>query len=214
MYCWGSFNKLKKAISNASVLNILILIKLLIWRLTLVGKQSEQSSLRKGLAFVSRLLNRHEKDYEVIDKELLAMIWGVRHFRPYLYGHKFLIYTDHQPMTHLYNCKEPIARHIRWKLAMDEYDFDVKFKPGKANVVADCLSRYGVGGNNINDEYIEEKMVFMLKNAYEKFVHLKNNSRIINHNVIETRDNINRRIKSIPGVIFTPKKTNFIFFYY
>lgn len=86
---------------------------------------------------------------------------------------------------------------------MDEYDFDVKPK-AKANVVADCLSRYSINSNP--SENIEENLVFMLRSVYEKFAYLKNNSQITNHNVIETRDNINSGLKAISKVIFTPKR--------
>lgn len=71
-------------------------------------------------------------------------MWAVKHFRPYLYGKKFIIYTDHRPLAWLDSFKEPNSKLTRWKLRLSEYDFNVIYKNGKQNVNADALSRIKV----------------------------------------------------------------------
>lgn len=74
-------------------------------------------------------------------KELLAIVDSCKHFRPYLFGQKFTIETDHKPLTWLFSLKEPNQRLIRWKLRLEEFNFEIKYKKGKENKVADALSR-------------------------------------------------------------------------
>lgn len=95
----------------------------------------------RPIAFASRTLNKTEENYSTIEKELLGIVWGCKHFRPYLYGRKFTLYTDHKPLTYSLNLKEPNQRLIHWRLSLAEFDYDVHYKPGKQNVVADGLSR-------------------------------------------------------------------------
>lgn len=76
-----------------------------------------------------------------LEKELLAIVWACKHFRPYLYGSKFLIKTDHKPLQWLQNLKEPNSKLLRWKCLLSGFKFEVKFVQGKTNQVADSLSR-------------------------------------------------------------------------
>lgn len=95
----------------------------------------------KPVAYASRTLSDTETRYSTIERELLAIIWAVKHFRPYLYGNKFIIYTDHRPLAWLYSLKEPNSKLTRWRLRLQEYDFEIKYKNGKQNTNADALSR-------------------------------------------------------------------------
>ena len=72
---------------------------------------------------------------------MLAIVEACRHFRPYVHGRKFTIETDHKPLTWLWSLKTPNSRLIRWRIKLDEYDFEIKYKKGKENSVADALSR-------------------------------------------------------------------------
>lgn len=95
----------------------------------------------KPIAFYSRTLNSAERNYSTIEKELLSILESVKHFRPYLYGRHFTILTDHNPLVWLANMKTPNSRLIRWKIKLDEYQFDIKHLKGSSNYVADALSR-------------------------------------------------------------------------
>lgn len=104
----------------------------------------------KPVAFASRTLSKTEENYSTIEKELLAIVWACKYFRPYLFGRKFTLYTDHKPLTYIFNLKDPNSRLIRWRLSLEEYEYEIKYKPGKQNVVADALSRINLKNTEIN----------------------------------------------------------------
>ena len=93
------------------------------------------------ISFASRVLQNAELNYSTIEKELLAIIFAVRHFRPYIYGRKFTLVTDHRPLVWLYKLKDPVSRLGRWRVELFEYDYNIVYKPGKINCNADALSR-------------------------------------------------------------------------
>lgn len=98
------------------------------------------------IAFASRSLSPAEKKYAQLDKEGLAIIFGVKRFHQYLAGRKFVILSDHQPLQHLFNEKKSIspmasARIQRWALILAAYDYHIRYKPGKEHANADLLSR-------------------------------------------------------------------------
>lgn len=93
------------------------------------------------ICYASRTLTKTEENYSTIEKEMLAIVWTVKYFRPYLFGQKFTIITDHRPLTWLFSLKEPNSRLIRWRLKLEEYDYDIAYKKGVKNTNADALSR-------------------------------------------------------------------------
>lgn len=96
----------------------------------------------KPITFLSRTLSKTEERYATNEKEMLAIIWSLNSLRNYLYGSKKVkILTDHQPLTFALSNKNTNAKMKRWKAALEEYNHEIKYKPGKANVVADALSR-------------------------------------------------------------------------
>lgn len=101
----------------------------------------------KPIAFASRTLNKTESNYSTTEKEALAIIWAVTKFKPYLYGNKFTLVTDHKPLIYIKNSNKN-AKLIRWRLDLENYDYDVIYKTGKTNVVADALSRKVEVNNN------------------------------------------------------------------
>ncbi|KAL0820853.1 hypothetical protein ABMA28_005522 [Loxostege sticticalis] len=105
----------------------------------------------KPVAYASRTLNNAESKYSAIEKELLAIIWATKHFRPYLYGRKFFIYTDHRPLVWLYSIQEPNSKLTRWRLRLQEYDFEIIYRSGKQNTNADALSRIKLNVLDTND---------------------------------------------------------------
>jgi hypothetical protein len=95
----------------------------------------------KPISYASRTLSDSELNYSTIERELLAIVWATKYFRPYLFGRKFKIVTDHKPLQWLMNLKEPNARITRWSIKLSEYTYDVVYKSGKSNTNADALSR-------------------------------------------------------------------------
>lgn len=104
---------------------------------------------RRPVAFASRTLNKAEKNYPTIEKELLAIVWAVKYFRPYLYGKRFIIETDHKPLVYLFNMSNPSSRLMKFRLLLEEYDFDVVYVKGKDNVPPDTLSRMRVSSEEL-----------------------------------------------------------------
>lgn len=111
-----------------------------------IGAILSQGEIGKDLpiAYASRTLNSAEGNYNTTEKELLAIKWAVQHFRPYLYGRKFKIVTDHRPLTWLFNVKDPGSKLIRWRLQLEEYEYEIIHKAGKINSNVDCLSRIAI----------------------------------------------------------------------
>lgn len=103
------------------------------------------------IAYSSRTLDKHECNYSAIEKELLAVVWATRYFRPYLFGRRFKIQTDHRPLVWLNSLKEPNMKLQRWKMRLNEYDFEIEYIKGKTNQVADFLSRMDV--NRFDGQY-------------------------------------------------------------
>ena len=108
-----------------------------------IGAVLSQGPIGKDLpiAFASRTLCSAETKYSTIERELLAIVWAVKHFRPYLFGRKFTLITDHRPLTWLFSIKDPGSRLARWRLKLEEYTYKIEHKPGKINKNADALSR-------------------------------------------------------------------------
>lgn len=102
----------------------------------------------KPIAFASRTLNTSEINYSTIEKELLAIVWSTKYFRPYLFGRKFKVVTDHKPLQWVMNLKEPNSRLTRWRLKLSEYNFTTVYKQGKHNTNADALSRIEINNED------------------------------------------------------------------
>ncbi|GJX19956.1 putative reverse transcriptase domain-containing protein [Tanacetum coccineum] len=95
----------------------------------------------KVISYASRQLKIHEKNYTTHDLELGAVVFALKIWRHYLYGTKCTVFTDHKSLQHILDQKELNMRQHRWLELLSDYDCDIRYHPGKANVVADALSR-------------------------------------------------------------------------
>ena len=100
----------------------------------------------RPIGYASSSLSPAEKKYSQLEKEALAIIFGVKKFHQYLYGLRFTIYTDHQPLKHLFNSTRPVpvmasSRIQRWAMTLAAYHYSIGYKPGQHHENADGLSR-------------------------------------------------------------------------
>ncbi|GJT17518.1 putative reverse transcriptase domain-containing protein, partial [Tanacetum coccineum] len=95
----------------------------------------------KVIPYASRQLKIHEQNYTTHDLELGAVVFALKIWRHYLYGTKSVIYTDHKSLQHIFSQKELNMRQHRWIELFSDYDCEIRYHLGKANVVDDALSR-------------------------------------------------------------------------
>nr|GFD03281.1 putative reverse transcriptase domain-containing protein [Tanacetum cinerariifolium] len=95
----------------------------------------------KVIAYASRQLKIYENNYTTHDLELGAVVFALKIWIHYLCGTKSVIYTDHKSLQHIFSQKELNMRQHRWIELFSEYNYEIRYHPGKANVVADALSR-------------------------------------------------------------------------
>ena len=96
---------------------------------------------QRPVVFLSRKLLDRETRYSTVEKECLAMKWAIDTLRYYLLGRHFVLETDHRALQWLHRMRDANMRIAGWYLALQPYDFTVKYRSGKSNVAADCLSR-------------------------------------------------------------------------
>nr|GEW74029.1 reverse transcriptase domain-containing protein [Tanacetum cinerariifolium] len=95
----------------------------------------------KVISYASRQLKIHEENYTTHDLELGAVVFALKIWRHYLYETKCTVFTDHKSLQHILDQKELNMRQRRWLKLLSDYDCEIRYHPGKANVVADALSR-------------------------------------------------------------------------
>ena len=143
------------------------------------------------ICFASRTLRQNEKNYSVTELECLALVWGIKVYRPYLLGVNFHVYTDHQALTWMHQFRSINHRVTGWALGLSEYNFTITHKPGKSISHVDALSRHpildtGIDSvtkqlpNNLMSSLIEyhknflSQLVFYNKNEVENQLRGKN----------------------------------------
>ncbi|GJZ26915.1 putative reverse transcriptase domain-containing protein [Tanacetum coccineum] len=94
----------------------------------------------KVIAYASRQLKIPEKNYTTHDLELGSVVFALKIWRHYLYGTKCTVFTDHKSLQHILDQKELNMRQRRWLELLSDYDCDIRYHPGKENIVADALS--------------------------------------------------------------------------
>jgi hypothetical protein len=116
------------------------------------------------IAYVSRQLRKHEQNYPTHNLELAAVVHALKIWRHYLLGHKCQIYIDHKSLKYIFTQNDLNLRQRRWLKLIKDYDLEIHYHPGKANVAADALSR---------KSYVNATMVSQMpQDLYEEFERL------------------------------------------
>eukprot|EP00731_Ephydatia_muelleri_P023099 Em0015g682a len=130
--------------------------------------QVSEEGTERPIVYVSRTLSDAERNYAQIEKEALAIIFGVKRFHVYLYGRKFLLLTDHKPLTTIFGPKTGLpvvaaSRLQRWALVLSAYQYDVKFRATEEHGNVDGLSRLPLKGERHEEEETEASIFNMVQ---------------------------------------------------
>src|SRR5688572_6806988 len=106
----------------------------------------------KVIAYASRQLKVYEKNYPIHDLELAALVFSLKLWCHHIYGVHVDVFTDHKSLQYVFTHKELNLRQRRWLELLKDYDMSILYHPGKANIVADALSRLSMGSTT----HIEE----------------------------------------------------------
>ena len=131
------------------------------------------------IAFYSRTMTVAEKNYDTSQKELLAILKSVEHFKQFLYGKEFIIKTDHQPLTAIKTKAKPSIKLVRWLNDLAEYSLEIEHKEGTDKILADALSRLNSPAFENDEPARMEKTINSVGLHYERDM-----------NIIEFRDRI------------------------
>lgn len=124
-------------------------------------------SFELPVAFASKAFTKGESNKSTIEQELTAIHWAVNHFRPYIYGRKFIIRTDHRPLIYLFSLKNPASKLTRMRWDLEEYNFEVQYIKGKTNVLSDALSRIQITSDTLKQMYIVTRSMTRKNNAIQ-----------------------------------------------
>lgn len=102
---------------------------------------SQMQGAKRVIAYASKQLTKTERQHSTTEKEALAMIWVNKAFWQYLFGHKFVLITDHQPLKWLKSLRDPPPKLEHWVMTLQQYDFEVEYRAGKNHANADTMSR-------------------------------------------------------------------------
>ena len=118
-------------------------------------KQKCEDDLEHPVGYFSKRLLPYQINYSASELECLAIIESIEYWHFYLIGKKFTIVTDHQPLKALKKINKPSTRLFNWALRLSSYNFDIKYRPGKNNEEADCLSRNPIDEFN---QFLKEQL--------------------------------------------------------
>jgi len=102
----------------------------------------------RPVAFASCKLNNTQERWATIHKEAYAALWALQKFKHWIFGKNVIVYSDHNPITFLTEAAPKSAKLMRWALAIQEFDVTFRYRKGSTNVVADCLSREVLSGDD------------------------------------------------------------------
>ena len=145
--CEEAFQELKRRLTTAPILIVpdrgqeyIVYCDASRVELGYVLMQSE-----RVVAYSSRQLNNHERNYPTHDMELAAVVFALKIWRHYLYGEQFEVYSDYKSLKYIFKQRDLNMRQRRWMEFLEDYDFTLHYHPGKVNVVADALNRKSWG---------------------------------------------------------------------
>jgi len=103
--------------------------------------QREENGQEGVIAYANRNLSKAERNYSVTERECLAVVFWIKYFRQYLIDKPFTVITDHQALNWLQKIKNPTGRIARWLMSLQEYQYQIEFRPGKKGQNVDALTR-------------------------------------------------------------------------
>nr|GEX54945.1 putative reverse transcriptase domain-containing protein [Tanacetum cinerariifolium] len=122
----------------------------------------------KVIAYASRQLKPHEENYTAHDLELKAVVFALKIWRHYLYGIKCIMFTDHKSLQRVLNQKELNMRQHSWLELLTDYDCEIRYHPGKANVIADTLSQKRIiKSQALKEENMQAENIQGMEKAFE-----------------------------------------------
>lgn len=145
--CEDSFNKFKSILTSPNVLYYPDFTQpfVITCDASKIACGSVLSQIRNGIdvpiAYHSQPFTKGESNKAPIEQELLAIYYSIKYFRPYIYGTRFKVRSDHRPLIYLFSLKDPASRLTRIRIELEEHDFEIEYIRGETNVVADALSR-------------------------------------------------------------------------
>ncbi len=146
--CQEAFDKLKIALTSYPVLRQPVVDRKFILHTDASGfaigailSQKDEENKEYVCAYASRLLKKAELNYGITEKECLAVVYGIKSFRIYLYGTVFKVITDHSALAWLMKIKEPTGRLARWSINLQAYTFEIEHRKGARHTNVDALSR-------------------------------------------------------------------------
>ncbi|KAJ9544519.1 hypothetical protein OSB04_024226 [Centaurea solstitialis] len=154
--CLEAFEKLKKELTSAPIiqppdwtLHFELMCDVSDFAIGAMLGQRKDGRVH-AIHYASKTLDPAQLNYSTTEKELLAVVYAIEKFRTYLVGSKVIVYSDHAALRYLMNKKDAKPRLIRWILLLQEFDIEIKVKPGSENSVADHLSRLELGSSPSN----------------------------------------------------------------
>ena len=120
------------------------------------------------ISYFSRTLRNAELNYSATDREFLALVESIEHFRSYLFGRRFRVFTDHQALLPMLQRPPLNTRHARYIMKLEEYDFELLYRKGAENVQADYPSRATVAGTSV--EILHTAEDWLTDQANDEFI--------------------------------------------
>lgn len=142
-------------------------------------QKHDETGAKEILAFASRTMQRAELSYTITEKEAAAVVFALKKWRVWVLGRKITIISDHRALSFLRCCRLLSARLTRWVIYLQEYDFDILYRKGSENLLADTLSRYPEKGDSDEKEIPDKLVVSIFTTRQAEFakivaVNLKN----------------------------------------